>query len=127
MARCARVGTVEMPPDIARWRKVRFRVDRGADHRRDVAQRQVLLVTEARQQSRRRLANARLFVTPETEGHRGKVIVFHARRGLNRCMAADASQFRAELQMKLMRKRPRSLGRGRACDQKRKSKSHFPL
>src|SRR5436309_14115361 len=112
MTRCARVRTVEMPPDIARGRKIRFRIDGSADHRRDIAERQVLLVTEARQQSRRRLADGRLFVAPETEGHRGKIIVLHTRRGLNRRMTRAASRFRWQPQTKLMRKRPRSLGRG---------------
>ena len=47
MASAAWVRAIEMAPDIAWRRKIRFRIDGRANHRRDIAQREVLLVIEA--------------------------------------------------------------------------------
>jgi len=60
MTGAAGVGGVEMASDIAHRREVSLRVDRGANNGRDIPERQVLLVIEARQQSRPRLSDTHL-------------------------------------------------------------------
>ena len=81
MARRTGVRAIEMPPDIARRRKIRLRIDGCANHRRNVPQREVPLVIEARQQSRPRLTDARFLMAAQTDSPLRQIIIFNPRRG----------------------------------------------
>ena len=114
-----------MTADIARRRKICLRIDGRANHRRDIAQREVPLVVEARQQRRPRLPHARFLMTSEADSALREIVIFEPGRRLKGSMAGDARKLLRQLQVQLMRKRP--LGSGRARDQNQKDNSHFPL
>src|ERR1700722_555476 len=122
MAGSARIASVEAPPDIARRRKIRFRIDRGADYGSDVAEREVLLVIEAREQRGPRNSDCRVLVASHADRDRRQIVVFEPRGVRNRSMARDALEFLRKLQMQLMRKRPWLLRRGRRSHQEQKGK-----
>ena len=90
MAGRAGVRAVEIPADIVRRREIGFRIDGRANHRRDISQREVLLVIETQKQSRPRLPHARLLMTPQADIRRREVVVFEPGRGLNGRMAGEA-------------------------------------
>ena len=127
VAGSARVAAIEMPADIARRRQISLRIDRRADHRREIAHSEMLLMIETLEERRPRLSDARFFVASEADRGGREVVIFHTRRRWNGSVAGDAGQPGRQFQMQLMRKRPRVLGRGRARYRDRKGKSHFPL
>src|SRR5437016_8245891 len=67
MAGPARVAAIEMPPDIAGRREISLRIDRRANHRRQIAHGKMLLMIETLEQGRPRLSDARLFVASEAD------------------------------------------------------------
>ena len=81
MAGSAGVRAIEVAPDIARRRKIRLRIDGRANHRRDISQCDVLLMIEARQESRPRLTDARFLMTAQTNRPWRQVVIFKPRRG----------------------------------------------
>src|SRR2546421_9541381 len=69
----AGVRAIQMPPDIAGRRKVTLRVNRRANHRSNVAERQMPFVTKAVEQRRPWLSNAGLFVAAQADRQRRRL------------------------------------------------------
>jgi hypothetical protein len=119
VARAALILRVQVRPDVMRIGEILSGVDRGRNLRRYVAQLQMLLMIEFRNDRRSRsldlrptLQNLRFAlttgVTRLADRSLGKVVILHTRAGLGRRMARHALQLL--LQVDSMRER-RSLRR----------------
>src|SRR5258708_4899513 len=71
----AGVGAVQMAPDVAWRRQIRFRIDRAADNRGDIAEREMLLVIEAREYRGPRRVDGCVLVAARADPDRRQVVV----------------------------------------------------